>query len=174
MGAGRRPARRLTFSDAGLADAKAIAALRNEAARDLTARFGQGHWSLRTSEQSVRSTLRHARIRIGRTGRRIVTVLTLARRKPWAIDVKYFTPVERPLYLAGMAVSVDQQGRGLGRQALKDALRVARAWPADAIRLDAYVAKVGAGGFYTKCGYARRGRKRCWGLPLLYYELLIS
>jgi GNAT superfamily N-acetyltransferase len=165
---------RLTFSDAGPADAPAIAALRNSTARDLTARFGKGHWSLRTSAQSVRSTLRHARIRVGRSGHRIVTVLTLARRKPWAIDVKYFTPVERPIYLAGMAVAVDQQGRGLGRQALKDVLRVAKAWPADAIRLDAYIAKVGAGGFYRKCGYTRRGRKRCWGLPLLYYELLLS
>lgn len=174
MDTGRRQARRLTFSDAGPADAHAIAALRNETSRDLTARFGKGHWSLRTSEQSVRSTLRHARIRIGRSGRRIVTVLTLARRKPWAIDVRYFTPAERPLYLAGMAVAVDRQGRGLGRRALKDALRVAKAWPADAIRLDAYVGKVGAGGFYTKLGYAARGRKRCWGLPLLYYELLIS
>lgn len=165
---------RLTFSDARPADAAAIATLRNQVARELTARYGTGHWTLRTSTQSVRSSLRHARIRIGRSGRRIVTVLTLARRKPWAIDADYFTPVERPLYLAGMAVAVEHQGHGLGRRALKDLRKVAKAWPADAIRLDAYDAKAGAGGFYIKNGYRRRGRKRPWGEPLIYYELLLS
>ena len=31
------------------------------------------------------------------------------------------------------------------------------AWPVDAIRLDAYDADAGAGGFYAKCGTARSG-----------------
>lgn len=165
---------RLTFSDAGLADAPAIAALRNSTSQDLTARFGKGHWSWATSERGVTSALRHARIRIGRSGRRIVTALTLATRKPWAIDVDYFTPVERPLYLTGMAVAVEHQGHGLGRQALKDARRVAQSWPTDAIRLDAYNAPAGAGRFYARCGYVERGRVKYKGEPLVYYELLLS
>lgn len=49
------------------------------------------------------------------THRRIITVLRLATRKPWAIEVDYFTPVKRPLYLTGLAVSVEHQGLGLGR-----------------------------------------------------------
>lgn len=164
---------RVTFSDAGPADARAIAALRNSTSQHLTARFGEGHWSWAASERGVKSALRRARIRVGRSGRRIVTALTLSTRKPWAIDVEYFTPVERPLYLTGMAVAVEQQCHGLGRQALRDALKVARSWPADAIRLDAYDAKAGAGGFYTRCGYKRRGKKRYKGEPLVYFEVLL-
>jgi GNAT superfamily N-acetyltransferase len=99
-------------------------------------------------------------------------VLRLATKKPWAIDVGYFTPVKRPLYLTGMAVSVPHQGRGLGRQALDDARAVLRDWPGDAIRLDAYDAKAGAGGFYASCGYRERGRVIYKGNPLVYYELL--
>jgi len=164
---------RLTFSDARASDAAAIVALRNSTAADLTARFGAGHWTLRTSVPAVKRSLGRARIRIGKSGRRIVTVLTLSGRKPWAIDSKYFTPAKRPLYLIGMSVAVEHQRHGLGRRALLDARKVATAWPADAIRLDSYVGRVGAGAFYRKNGYQRRGQKRCWGLPLLYYELLL-
>ena len=79
---------------------------------------------------------RHARVRVGRDGRHILTVLRLAPKKPWAIDVSYFTPVRRPLYLTGVAVSVAHQGQGLGSLALADACAIAHHWPADAIRLD--------------------------------------
>jgi GNAT superfamily N-acetyltransferase len=103
----------------------------------------------------------------------VLTVLRLAKTKPWAIDVAYFTPVKRPLYLTGMAISVAHQGHGLGRLALEDAAAVAREWPADAIRLDAYDADAGAGGFYAKCGFEERGRVVYRGTPLLYYELLL-
>jgi GNAT superfamily N-acetyltransferase len=163
----------LRFSDAGADDVAAIAALQNAAAGVLTARFGEGHWSAMTTERGATLAQRHARVRIGRSGRRILTVLRLATKKPWAIDIKYFTSVKRPLYLTGMAVSVAHQGQGLGRQALEDAQRVARAWPADAIRLDAYEAEAGAGPFYAKCGYDQRGRVLYKGNPLVYYELLL-
>src|ERR1700745_920211 len=120
----------LKFRDATAEDAAAMAALRNAAAGALTARYGEGHWSGLGSERGAVLSLRHARVRVGRVGKRIHTVLRLATKKPWAIDVSYFTPVERPLYLTDMAVSVAHQRMGLGRQALADAIEVARAWPA--------------------------------------------
>ena len=150
----------------------AIAALQNAASGALTARFGEGHWSSLVTERGTLLGLRHARVRVGREGRRIVTVLRLATKKPWAIDASYFTPVKRPLYLTGMAVSLTHQGRGLGREALADARAVAAAWPADAIRLDAYDADAGAGEFYRRCGFVERGRAVYKGNPLIYYELL--
>lgn len=165
---------RLTFRDATEGDVAAIAALQNAEAGALTARFGTGHWSTLTSERGVRASMRHARLRVGRSGRRVLTVLRLATRKPWAIDVAYFTPVRRPLYLTGMAVSVAEQGRGLGRQAMEDAHRVAAAWPADAIRLDAYDAAAGAGGFYLACGYRPCGRVTYRGDPLVYFERVLA
>ncbi len=163
----------MKFRDAVAADAPAIAALQNAAAGALTARFGVGHWSSLVTERSAVRALRHARVRLGRSGRRILTVLRLATKKPWAIDVAYFTQVKRPLYLTGMAVSIAHQGQGLGRRALEDARAVAAEWPADAIRLDAYDAVAGAGLFYAKCGFQERGRVVYRGNPLVYFELLL-
>lgn len=77
------------------------------------------------------------------------------------------------LYLTGMAVSVAHQRRGLGRAALDDARGVAAAWPADAIRLDAYDAPAGAGEFYERCGYEARARVAYRDVPLIYYELVL-
>ena len=50
---------------------------------------------------------------------------------------------------------------------------VARAWPADAIRLDAYDADAGTGEFYRKCGFRECGRRVYRGTPLIYYELVL-
>jgi GNAT superfamily N-acetyltransferase len=163
----------LRFRDATLDDVGVIAALQNAAAGALTARFGEGHWSSLVTERGAALAQRHARVRIGRSGKRVLTVLRLATRKPWAIDVKYFTPVKRPLYLTGMAVSVAHQDKGLGRLALDDACDVARSWPADAIRLDAYDAVAGAGEFYAKCGFQERGRIVFKADSLVYYEVVL-
>ena len=165
---------RLTFRDATLKDVPVIAALRNAAAGALTVRFGEGHWSSLVTERGVAASQRHARVRVGRAGKRILTVLRLATKKPWAIDVSYVTPVKRPLYLTGMSVAMAHQGQGLGRLALDDAIAVAREWPADAIRLDAFDADAGAGAFYDKCGFRERGRVLYKGDPLVYYELLLA
>ena len=164
---------RLTFSDATLDDVPAITTIQNEVSAALTAKFGKGHWTSVTTERGTTHSLRHAKVRLGRSGRRILTILRLATKKPWAIDVAYFTPVERPLYLTGMAVAVSHQRRGLGTYAMEDAHEVAREWPADAIRLDAYDAEAGAGDFYAKCGYTDRGHVAYKGDPLVYYELLL-
>lgn len=169
----RRSAPRLTFRNATDSYAPMIAGLQNAAAGALTARFGVGHWSSLVTERGAVSAQRHARVRLGLLSRQVVTVLRLAARKPWAIDVRYFTPVKRPLYLTGMAVSVAHQGQGLGRLALEDAVAIAHAWPADAIRLDAYDAEAGAGAFYARCGFRFRGRVVYKGNPLRYYELLL-
>lgn len=163
----------MRFRDATRDDVAVIAALQNAAAGALTARFGAGHWSSLVNERSATLALRHSRVRVGRSERRILTVLRLAKKKPWAIDVSYFTPVKRPIYLTGLAVSVAHQGQGLGRQAMKDACEIARFWPADAIRLDAYDAPAGAGDFYLKCGFKERGQVVYRGDPLVYYELLL-
>jgi GNAT superfamily N-acetyltransferase len=164
---------RLKFRDATADDAPIIAGLQNAAAGALTARFGEGHWSSLVTERSAMLAQRHAKVRVGRNGKRILTVLRLATKKPWAIDVSYFTPVKRPLYLTALAVAVTHQGQGLGHLALEDARSIATAWPADAIRLDAYDHEAGAGPFYLKCGFCERGRVVYKGGPLAYYELAL-
>ena len=160
----------LRFRDANAADIPQITAIHNAAAGALTARYGEGHWSSLTSERSTQLSMKNARVRVGRIGTRVVTVLRLATKKPWAIDVTFFTPVTRALYLTGMSVDVAMQRQGLGRCALDDAIAVARSWPADSIRLDAYDAPAGAGRFYAANGFMECGRVKYRGDPLVYFE----
>jgi GNAT superfamily N-acetyltransferase len=115
--------------------------------------------------------MRYARILVGRSlDDQIVAVLRLAAKKPWAIDAAYFSGSKRPLYLTDMAVAPTIQRCGVGRALLLEALNVAQSWPADAIRLDAYDAPAGAGGFYARCGFEERGRAVYRGVPLIYFE----
>lgn len=155
------------------ADATAIAAVRIAAADDLTARHGYGHWSSLASERGVLASMKYSRVLVARCDGEIVATLRLATRKPWAIDASYFTPCVRPIYLTDMAVHPRHQRRGVGRRALEEARRMAREWPGDCLRLDAYDAAAGAGSFYEKCGFREVGRVEYRGTPLIYYELLL-
>src|SRR6185436_10029982 len=122
---------------AGIADAAAIAALRTAVAERLTAAFGKGHWSYAATEKGVLSGMKRSSVYVAKSGSRVMATLTLATRKPWAIDRRFFTDVKRPLYLVDMAVDPEVQGQGLGRRCVDEARTLAREWPADAIFLDA-------------------------------------
>ena len=154
-------------------DASPIAALRTAAAAHLTSTFGQGHWSRLVTERAVRSDLRTSRVLVAPRGTSIVATMALAAKKPWAIDLAYFTPVPRALYLHEMAVAPELQRQGIGRDLVREAITVAKAWPSQAIRLDAYDAAAGAGGFYAKCGFHEVGRVTYRKVPLIYFELLL-
>src|SRR5215207_643681 len=162
----------MAFREATEADTAEIATLHNAAADDLTARFGKGHWSYQSTERGVLYDLRIARVFVETDASGITGTFKLGTRKPSAIDVSYFTSVAKPLYLQSMAVRPELQRGGVGRRLLAGAIEVAKAWPANAIRLDAYDADAGAGGFYAKCGYSERGRVVYKGTPLIYYELV--
>ena len=146
--------------------------MRIAAADRLTRDFGDGHWSAHTNEASVLRDMKASRVIAMRERGTIVGTLTLQTKKPWAIDVSYFTPCQKALYLINMAVDPDRQRTGVGRQLMSEALRVAQSFPADAIRLDAYDAAAGAGPFYRKCGYTHVGGISYRGVPLLYFELM--
>lgn len=113
-----------------------------------------------------------SRVLIACDERAIVGTLTLQTKRPWSIDATCFAPVSAVLYLINMAVAPDRQRSGIGRALLAEALVAARAFPADAIRLDAYDLPAGAGEFYRKCGYTNVGAKSYRGVPLLYFELM--
>ena len=162
-----------TFREATEADAAAISALHNTAPDDLTARFGKGHWSYQGTERGVLYDLKISRVFVETDASGIVGTFKLGTRKPWAIDVSYFTSVSTPLYVQSMAVRPELQRTGVGRRLLERAVEVARAWPAGAIRLDAYDADAGAGTFYAKCGYEERGRVVYRDTALIYYELVL-
>jgi GNAT superfamily N-acetyltransferase len=118
--------------------------------------------------------MRTSQVFAARLGTEIVGTLRLATKKPWAIDTSYFSACRRPLYLLAMAVTPARQRQGIGRLCLQEARRIAEAWPADALRLDAYDAKAGGGGFYERCGWTERGRVSYRGVPLIYYEFVLG
>ncbi len=163
----------MTFAIANEGDAPEIAALRRAVAERLTRDYGRGHWSSAVSERGVLWGLKTSRVLVARNKGVVVATLRLATKKPWAIDPKYFVPVKRPIYLVDMAVAPDRQRHGIGRLLLAEAIAVVKAWPGDAIRLDAYDAPAGAGEFYAKCGFRQVGRVSYRGVPLVYYELVL-
>jgi ribosomal protein S18 acetylase RimI-like enzyme len=104
---------------------------------------------------------------------KLIATLALSTTKPWAIDEKYFSPSQRPLYLTAMSVHPDRQHKGVGRECLAEAAKIVRQLPGDAIRLDAYDAAAGAGEFYRKCGFREVGRVLYRNTPLVYFEMLL-
>ena len=171
---GPAPTMRVTLEIAAPADADEIAALRNAAADDLTAKNGEGWWSGHCSAKGVLFDQRHGKVYVFRRHGTLVATLTLTPKKPWAIDRTLFSKVARPLYLINMAVAPGSQRNGVGRACLEDAADLARRGAVEAIFLDAYDHPAGAGGFYRKCGYREVGRAAYRKVPLIYFERLVS
>jgi GNAT superfamily N-acetyltransferase len=167
-------AKRIDLEPALLRDAPELAELHTAVAAHLTSIHGKGPWSSETTEKGVLFALRNMRVFVARRRGRIIATLRLTTKKPWAIDKSYFSRSSKPVYLLAMAVAPELQRQGLGRKCLEAVTQIARAWPADAIRLDAYHAKAGAGPFYAKCGYTEVGRVTYRNCPLIYYEQLLS
>ena len=94
-------------------------------------------------------------------------------KKPSAIDLSYFTPVEKSVYLHDVNVDPRLQRSGVGRQLVERAKAVARDWPVEAIRVDAYDGLSGAGPFYRKCGFTEVGRAVYRSVPLVYFEFVL-
>jgi GNAT superfamily N-acetyltransferase len=167
----RPPAHTSTWLEiATLRDARALASLRSATAAHLEARFGPGPWAGHGSEQGARRNMANGVVYIRRERGRIVAAFTLSRRKPWAIDPAYFSPAKAPLHLTGMMVDPGRQRSGLGRRCFEELEALARDWKADAIRLDAFDAAAGAGGFYAACGWREAGRVAYRGAGLVYFE----
>lgn len=154
-------------------DVKAILALKRAVAEHLTKEFGKGLWSSFGTEVGVAHSVRSPTLWVAKRRAKLIAMLRLATKKPWAIDAAYFTTCKTPLYLTDMAVVPELQGQGIGRECLVQARRIATDHPAQAIRLDAYDAAAGAGAFYAKCGYREVGRVVYKKSPLVYFETLI-
>ena len=163
--------RRIKLRVATPEDVPAILSLNAAVNTDLTERYGKGPWSSFSSEKGVLYRMRIATIYLATRRNRPLAKLNLSRRKPWAIDIRYFSASTSPLYLTGMAVAPDQQRQGIGRLCIEEARRIGRTWPADAIRLDAWDADAGAGEFYRKCGFREVGRVTYRNTPLIYFEM---
>ena len=159
----------------GTADeAVTLAALHTAVAEELTRLYGRGAWSTKTSERGVLHAMRTSRVFVAREGARDCRHSATGDQEALGDRYPLFFALHRPLYLVGMAVTPTRQRQGLGRKCLEEATRIARGWPADAVRLDAFDADAGAGGFYAKCGWSEVGRTSYRNTPLIYYEFLLK
>jgi GNAT superfamily N-acetyltransferase len=163
-----------SFGFATEKDVPALLTLRLAVDADQARRFGPQRWTTTINEKSVVRGLKTSRVLIARRRGRIVGTLRMEAKKPWAIDLRYFTPVETAVYLHDVDVDPKQQRSGIGRQMIEWAKTVARNWPVDAIRLDAYDGASGGGPFYKKCGFTEVGRAVYRGVPLVYFEFLVN
>jgi ribosomal protein S18 acetylase RimI-like enzyme len=162
----------ISVSVATPGDAPRIVTLATSVAEELTRCHGRGHWSLCPTEAEVLRKISMTRFLVARCGAEILGTVLLQTKKPWAIDVSYFTGVPRALYLLDLAVAPQVQRKGIGRRLIEEAMSVAQAWPSHAIRLDAYDHPAGAGPFYRKCGFREVGRVVFRGVPLVYFEVV--
>ena len=164
----------LLFRFANDVDIPALLKLRLAVDADQALRFGKNRWSTAISEKSVARGLRSpSRVLVAKRHGRIIGALRMETKKPWAIEVRHFTPVEKVVYLHDVNVDPPVQQSGVGRQLIERAKAVAREWPVDAIRLDAYDGPSGGGSFYRKCGFIEVGRLVYRGVPLVYFEFVL-
>lgn len=164
----------LKLQTATAADVAGLVELRNAVNQHLASQSGGILRAPVVTEKGISFAMSRARVLIALYRRKPIATLALSTRKPWAIDVSYFSPTPTPLYLTDMAVHPRHQRKGIGAEFMKQAVEHARGWPATAIRLDAYDARYGAGGFYSKCGFREVGHATYRSAPLIYFELLLS
>src|SRR5258708_4217533 len=166
----------ISLQPATVADVAGLVSLRVAVSGHLAAQFPGILRPTGVTEKGIRFAMTRATLFVARHRDQPIAALTLSTRKPWAIDTAYFSPSspsEAPLYLTDMVVAPLSQRKGVGRQCLEQSIKIARQWPADAIRLDAYDADYGAGDFYRKCGFREVGRAVYRQTPLIYFELLL-
>jgi len=156
------------------ADIPGLLKLRLAVDADQERRFGGDRWTTTISEQSVARGLRSSRVLIAFRRRQIVGAVRMDTRKPWAIDLKYFTPVASAVYLHDVNVEPRSQRSGVGRRLIERVIEAARTWPVGAVRLDAYDGRSGGGPFYRKCGFIEVGRAVYRSVPLIYFEWLLD
>ena len=89
----------LSFRFATQSDIPALLKLRLAVDADQAERFGKNRWSTTINEKSVARGLKSSRVLLARRHGRIIGTLRMETKKPWAIDLRYFTPVAKAVYL---------------------------------------------------------------------------
>jgi GNAT superfamily N-acetyltransferase len=155
-------------------DVDRVRAILAAAASDLTARFGEGHWSTAPSLEALRRYVDEGALYVARLGTVAVGTLRLSNRKIGFYRSDWFTnPQDDAAYVLDMAVDPAHQRCGIGHRSMAIAEDLARTQELKAIRLDAYGGPAGAGGFYRKCGYSLVHEGEMRGVALEYYEKLL-
>ena len=133
-------AMKLTIEEATQNDVAEILALRLAVGARMQERYGDDRWAPPIHEGSVLRFFKGPRTRksdgetlikilVGKSRGEIVALTRMQTKKPWAFDLKYFTPGAKAVYLGDVEVSPKCQGQGLGMQLMAAVVDHARAWP---------------------------------------------
>jgi hypothetical protein len=88
------------------ADIQSLLDLQLAVDADQQRRFGTDRWSTTITDRSIARGLKSSRVLIAKQQERIVGGLRMATKKPWAIDLKYFTPVVKAVSLHDVNVDI--------------------------------------------------------------------
>jgi GNAT superfamily N-acetyltransferase len=125
--------------------------------RDLSARFGLGHWDPPHPLEKFRDDARAREVHAVTVGERLVGTFTIGLSPIPAYPASYWSPVEPALYLNRLAVLPAEQRRGLGRACMALVEALAHARGARAVRLDAIAGHAPLLAFYMDLGYRDAG-----------------
>jgi GNAT superfamily N-acetyltransferase len=176
---------KLTIEEATPHDVTEILALRLAIGAHMQERYGDDRWAPPIHEGSVLRYFKGPRTRksdgetlikilVGKIRGEIVALTRMQTKKPWAFDLKYFTPGAKAVYLGDVEVSAKCQGQGFGTQLMAAVVDHARVWPVGAVRTSSYDGAAGAGPFYAKCGFRETGRVTYRTIPMIYFEMIFG
>lgn len=146
---------------AGREDERAVLALLGRVVAHMNA-HGLTHWDASyPGPDVVRADLDAGTLCIRSDGDGPIAMATLDRRAPPEYaGVTWRVPLDRSLYVHRLGVDPAYVRRGIAREMMGHAERVARELGLGAVKLDAYAENPGASGLYPALGYVCTGHVR--------------
>jgi GNAT superfamily N-acetyltransferase len=164
---------RLRFRRATVHDIPAIVMLWRAVNQKLGLRLGRPVWTKFAAPEGVYLEMRKASVYILRDEEIVIAVFTLTMQKPWGIEEMPFNPAARPLYLTDMAVHPNWRQHEIEQICIRAAIKIAKRWPCDALRLDTYDSELGNDGVVDKLGFRNVGTTWYRDMPSVCFELRI-
>ncbi len=133
-------------------------------------------WGEYPSEDFLRESLDAGTLYIGKEADALLCAVTIdAHFDPEYADVNWLFGV-KPGAFHRLAISPDQQGRGLGKQAVAEVCRVLREMGCDTLRIDTYSPNEHAQKLYQRVGFRTAGEVKFVHrpLPFICFELPLT
>jgi hypothetical protein len=151
-----------------------ITALWKLVVQRLGSRLGHPAWSKFVMPEGIYREMHRATVYIVREGDAVIAAFTLSMQKPWSLDEAQFKPATRALYLTDLAVHPHRLHRGIELLCIRAAIRIARSWLSDSLRLGTCEPEVGESVLLSTFGFRTVGTDYFGERPTTVFELSIS
>lgn len=164
----------LRVKRATLSEIPEIAALWKLVVQRLSAQFGHPVWLKLVTPEAVYREMHRATVYVIREGASVIAAFTLSMQKPWTLDEGRFQPAMRPLYMTDLGVHPRWVRSHIDIRCIRAAIRIAKDWPSDALRLGVWDQEIGRSITRSGLGFRAVGTN-CFGeVPCTVFELPIS